>query len=195
MVCWTCSPAFLFSFSISFSCLILYLKYFLCPDSRACYEFLCDRVQSWQGFASFWSCVIVCGTSNLELYLMVPYWHAGAAVKPATNSYVPTAYAGPVRQTANGAVAPVTPLTGYRPAGGAAYRLPYYSTSAYSYTRNRPLLHTCARIPHTLAQSVIFLHFCGVAASACACLHKVHYRRACKSHSMVICFDAVLKCP
>ncbi|KAK9902776.1 hypothetical protein WJX75_005806 [Coccomyxa subellipsoidea] len=78
----------------------------------------------------------------------------GAAVKPATNSYVPTAYAGPVRQTANGAVAPVTPLTGYRPAGGAAYRLPYYSTSAYSYTRNRPLLHT-----YPLGYSLLFIPF------------------------------------
>ena len=72
---------------------------------------------------------------------------AGAGARPASNSYVPRSYTGPVRPAANGAFAPVTPLTGYRPVGGAYYALPAYTSSQYRYTRNRPLLHTCARVP------------------------------------------------
>lgn len=72
---------------------------------------------------------------------------AGAGVKPPSNSYVPRSYTGPVRQTANGAYAPVTPLTASRPLGGAYYALPAYSSSQYRFTQNRPLLHTCARVP------------------------------------------------
>lgn len=73
---------------------------------------------------------------------------SGLASRPASNSYVPRSYAGPVRPAANGLVAPVTPLTGYRPSNGAAYRLPASGAaagSAYSVARNRPFLHTCAR--------------------------------------------------
>lgn len=72
---------------------------------------------------------------------------AGAGVKPTSNTYVPRSYTGPVRTTANGAMAPVTPLTTSRPLGGAYYALPAYSSSQYHYIGSRPLYHSCARIP------------------------------------------------
>lgn len=72
---------------------------------------------------------------------------AGSGGKPSSNNYVPSSYTGPVRPAANGAYAPVTPLTGSRPAGGAYYALPAISSSRSTYTQNRPLQHTCARVP------------------------------------------------
>ena len=88
---------------------------------------------------------------------------AGAAVKPASNSYVPRSYTGPVRPAANGALAPVTPLTASRPVGGAYYALPAVSSSRYTYTDTRPLLHTCACIsplPAILSLAAIYQRAC-----------------------------------
>ncbi|BDA51216.1 hypothetical protein COCOBI_18-0930 [Coccomyxa sp. Obi] len=79
---------------------------------------------------------------------------AGAGVKPPSNSYVPRSYTGPVRPAANGAYAPVTPLTASRPLGGAYYALPAYTSSQYIYTRNRPLVHT-----YPVGYTLLFIPF------------------------------------